>query len=309
MHRTRVLVTCRHPGPAACVRTLVEALPHRDWLVAAAPPAAQMLTGLRGRPGVDLIEMDPSAKVSVAAARRLLEQVRPEVVIRTTPATGDGLDEVIAVAVAGSVPVLCVQDFPGLGQALGADAGAAPDLVLTVDDESASWLRHRTAAPAVGIGWLGLERLRTGPPPSFLRDRVRHLLGLSSPVLLVVGSSSDISVRDELAMLEEAADLPLRGQSPQMIYRVHPRRDAEEAKALHRVVSAPLPDGALDDLTEREVLSLPDAVVSMASMFNLEVLAVATQEPLCPAPVSVFYRPSSEWNMSGFWGQIGRAHV
>jgi hypothetical protein len=328
--RPRVLATARHPGPVHCVAALAEALPGLDWVIAASGAAAaglaawypalgQRVTVL----GADAPDGDwaahadpadlPAARTLLAACRRLADRIQPDLVVRTTPATGFGADELIGTAVAGRAPVLCIQDFPGLGLALGGGqhpvATATAAEVATVDATSAGWIERRHAVPARVLGWIAHERLARFPAYSPAREAARAGLGVGGQkIALLVGSSSDVAVGAEAAMITAACGLarlaalrPLR-----LAYRAHPRRSAAQRERLQRTFAAAAGASALAiprSLAEAALLALPDVVVSRASVLNLEVLAYAgTAGDVRAMPISVYCGADAPELFPGYWG-------
>jgi hypothetical protein len=334
----RVLVTVRHPGPVHCVAALVLAVPGLDWVVAASGAAVTCLR--RDHPDLAsrtmtvaaeagwAAEADPAdldaARSLLAGCRRLADAVAPDLVIRTTPATGLGADELMATAVDGQVPVLCVQDFPGIGLTLGTGqhpvAVQGPDVVAVPEQDSARWVEQRHGVPACALGWVAHERFARFPPYATVRDQVRTRLGLAGQrVVLVAGAAAEVPEAREAALLAAACGLrDLSAVAPvRLLYRQHPRRDAATAGRLRRLFAQAAGDAAVTvpgPVAGPDLLAVADLVVSGSSVLNLEVLAYASSarsSPDCgpgisgdvpPMPVSVFCGEPAEPVFAGYWG-------
>ncbi len=322
---SRILASARHPGPAHCLAAAVAAVPEAEWNIAAHPAAAQLLAeaypevmaGARviEVPFAEAQEADhDQIRAGLAFCARLVDAIRPDVALRTTPSTGWGMDELVATAVAGRAPVIALQDFPGLGIAL--RAGAHPvavggvDAALAPDEISAGWLSDRAQAPVTPVGWLAHDRFHRSPPYDRQRAESRREAGIGASELcmLVIGSGPDISLAAEAGLVAEAA-AGAGALSPTPVtveYRLHPRRPAAEASGLAealRVALAPnarLPAGRLAPGVAG--LAAADIVISRASVMNLETMAYAATWHCADPPLSVYVLAGGQFPVAGYWG-------
>jgi hypothetical protein len=337
------LATIRHPGPAHALAAVIRANPDWSWIVAAAGVGRRVLitdhVDISSRPTIRIMtpaadgsvwrQCDPSqalaaadptvADTDLAGAERVLEGCRqllaacnPDVVVRTTPSTGIGPDELVATAAA--VPTLCIQDFYGLGSALaGRHAVANKPVagVVTIDAWAEQMVRDHTGLPTVSAGWIAHERFLHFPSYRTTRNAARQACGLLADdrLVLIVGSSPDIPLGAERELLEAVAKIGSaapRNQRTCFAYRSHPRRPAKSVELLKSV---------MDDrsmcmvqlpvvLSPAQFLAMPDIVISRASVLNIEVLAYAAteKEHVSLLPLSVYVYDDSEPLFDGYWG-------
>lgn len=300
---TRALAVVRHPGPVHMLAEVVRALPELSWTVAAQGAALNaarrdpvLAAALTPRPPDEAA----TARDPVSVCRKLVEDARPDLVVRTTPSTGEGLDEVVADVVRARVPVVCLQDFPGVGADI-----SATDLVLTVDAEAGRWVTARYGARTAAVGWVAHERFALIPPRTEVRAAFHRVAGLNGrPLALLVGASSDVPVDDEAEWIRRVT-ASLRAAEPLcdvwVTYRVHPRRAPVERERL--TAMGPSPVGPADGL-----VAAADLVLSRASVMNLEALAHAGADVLAgradPAvmPISLYVDRPDGPLFPGYWG-------
>lgn len=308
----RLLATARHPGPAHALAALLCAVPEADWTILASPDAEPVLrrraSGLNGR--VRILRIPDSEPRDVRRwVKTAVEAVDPELVVRTTPSTGYGADEALSSVIADRLPVLVLQDFPGVGQALGDDtdpAGERSRMIATPDVFGAAQLARRGLAARV-TGWIAHERFLHAPPWESARAQGRRRLGVADGdlVVLVVGSSADLQPAVDEQLLEDCAPAT-NGElgTAHLLYKAHPRRDAAGTA---RIAAASARLGARPLLMERPLLSesmilaMPDLVVSRASVMNLEALAYADVSGQ-PAPLSAYSGDFDTSTFPGYWG-------
>lgn len=308
----RLLATARHPGPAHALATFLHAVPEADWTILAAPDAEMVLrqrvSGLDGR-----VRVIRTAGHETRDVRRCVEDavkaVDPELVVRTTPSTGYGADEAIASMVAGRVPVLTLQDFPGVGQALAEHPDPADyrsRVVATPDAFGAEQLARRGLHSRV-TGWIAHERFVHAPPWPIARAQGRRRMGVADDdlVVLVVGSSADLPVTVDEQLLKGCAPATT-GElgTTHLLYKAHPRRDPEDIACVAAVLEslgARPPLSKRERLSEAMILALPDLIVSLASVMNLEALAYAAIHDQL-APLSAYCGDFDNSTFPGYWG-------
>ncbi|MEV4362639.1 hypothetical protein [Nonomuraea sp. NPDC049625] len=305
---------------------MIRSLPDIDWRIAATGVALsvaereyrELLPAVSAVPAAETSQDDlEGARRILADCADVLEAWKPDFVVRTTPSTGIGCDELIATAVAGRVPVLGLQDFPGLGQALGEAehpvAWRPCDAVATVDEIAADWVTRFKGVVARPIGWCAHDRFRSAAPYADTRRRVRGLAGLSTEsAMLVIGASADVPEDQEAAILREVANLvrwdAVGGAGPiRPNYRPHPRRPEDSVERLRQLFDKTMGGVAFElsrDIADAELRACADIVISHASVVNLETMAYASlSRELMRRPLSVYFRPTSgEPLFHGYWG-------
>lgn len=240
MRAVRVLVSARDPGGAAQIRALCPALradARLDVRVAASGPAFDLLEAAGEQPirfsparGSTHVPADGDPTPILDAARDLVRDVDPDVLLVGVSSLGAGLDEALLARAAGR-PTFALQDYPGDANAVGrAYAGT-----YFVRDEAAARLtRERFGVTAVAVGSLrhaayaGLDvaRLRAGT-----RERIGAAPG--QPVLGFFAQPAEIPGH-EAAFGHLADTLARRAVKPLVLLREHPK--FREAFAHHAAV-------------------------------------------------------------------------
>lgn len=316
-----ILATVRHLGAVHMLFGAVRLLPGCRWRIlieeGAGRTIAEHYDDVLRSVSVEFVEAHvPDVGAATRLAAELIQKHQPDLLVRTTPTGGVGLDEFLIQAdreLGAATPALALQDCHGIGQRLALPHPDPAYHVLTVDDRAAAEVETVWDAPAKAAGWLAHLRFSTGIGYAEARGRARRKLGLSDGAaqVLIVGSSSDVDPRREIAMVAAvAAELrEIVGSTPlRYAYRPHPRRPALEGAALREEVGsllAPLKANDLSALTYRELLASLDVVISAASVMNVEALAYARTEAGAGAelPLSVYPVPDEGPLFAGDWSR------
>ena len=300
-----MLVTVRHPGPATAVEAVLPALrDHCDVVILATGPAAARFATrpadcetwgphphqvrfeapIRPAPagGIDpgwTTVIDPSDTAGCAqllrAVRAVIAEVRPDVVLRTTPSEGIGIDEVLATA-AAPIPTVAFQDFYGLGWGLGpgehpvADTPAAR--VLVVDEAAADMVERHASVPSTVVGWAHLAHVATWPQHERLRSQ-HHRSGRRQVGIIGAAVDEPVSEVHRFSPIAEA----YVAAGALVAYRPHPRTPARIAAD----IQARLPrgdHGAQLAGTVQAALAAVDVVISDSSILNLEAMAYVSTD-------------------------------
>jgi hypothetical protein len=229
----RVLVSARDPGGAAQIRALCPALradARLEVRVAASGPAFDLLEAAGERPirfspagGSTHVPADGDPTPILDAARDLIRDVDPDVLLVGVSSLGVGLDEALLARAAGR-PSFALQDYPGDANAVGrAYAGT-----YFVRDEAAARLtRERFGVAAVAVGSLR-HAAYAGLDVAGLRARIRERIGAAAgqPVLGFFAQPAEIPGH-EAAFGHLADTLTRRPVKPLVLLREHPKfRDA-----------------------------------------------------------------------------------
>jgi hypothetical protein len=225
----RVLVSARDPGGAAQIRALCPALradARLEVRVSASGPAFDLLEAAGERPirfspagGSPHVPADGDPTPILDAARDLIRDVDPDVLLVGISSLGVGLDEALLARAAGR-PTFALQDYPGDANAVGrAYAGT----YLVRDEAAARLTRERFGVAAVAVGSLrhaayaGLDvaRLRAG-----IRERIGAAAG--QPVLGFFAQPAEIPGH-EAAFGHLAGTLARRPVKPLVLLREHPK--------------------------------------------------------------------------------------
>ncbi len=288
MRPVRVLVSARDPGGAAQIRALCPVLradARLDVRVAASGPAFDLLEAAGERPvrfspsgGAAHVPADGDPTSILDAARDLIRDVSPDVLLVGISSLGVGLDEAL-LARAGGRPTFALQDYPGDASAVGrAYAGT-----YFVRDEAAARLtRERFGVAAVVVGSLR-HAAYAGLDVARLRARTRERIGAGPgrPVLGFFAQPAEIPGH-ETAFGHLADTLARRSVKPLVLLREHPKfREAFDAHAAAlRRAGVTVWDGAEGDvepwLCACDVVTTPFSHCSVDYAF----LGAWSREPL-----------------------------
>lgn len=236
----RVLLSARDPGGAGSVAALARRLAGGDLfepVVAASGVALSMLrdAGVAVRPfsmadGRDHLEPGIDAEPLLRAARELMAEVRPRLVVVATSSFGVGVDE--ALLAVSEVPTLALQDFWGdVNLGLGRAAG----LYLVLDPFAEALTRRRFGVDALAVGSPKHEAYAALEIPA-MRQRMRREIELEEGERLLgwFGQSAELPGHERTfeRLLEALAE---RRERPVLVLREHPKfprlADAHLARA------------------------------------------------------------------------------
>ena len=229
MRAVRVLVSARDPGGAAQMRALCPALradTSLDVTVAASGPAFDLLDEAGERPrrfapvgGVDHVPVGGDPAPLLDAARDLIRDTDPDVLLVGISSLGVGLDEALLACAAGR-PTFALQDYPGDASAIDrAYAGT-----YFVRDEAAARLtRERFGAATVAVGSLR-HAAYAGLDVARLRAQTRERIGaaVGRPVLGFFAQPAEIPGH-EAAFTHLANALARWPARPLVLLREHPK--------------------------------------------------------------------------------------
>ena len=288
MRAVRVLVSARDPGGAAQIRALCPALradARLEVRVAASGPAFDLLEAAGERPirfspagGSPHVPADGDPTPILDAARDLIRDVDPDVLLVGISSLGVGLDEALLARAAGR-PTFALQDYPGDANAVGrAYAGT-----YFVRDEAAARLtRERFGVAAVAVGSLR-HAAYAGLDVARLRSQTRERIGAVTgrPVLGFFGQPAEIPGH-EAAFTHLADALAGRPVKPLVILREHPKSADLRARhaALLRAAGVAVHDATDGDvepwLAGCDVVATPFSHCSMDYAF----LGAWSRDPL-----------------------------
>lgn len=311
--RKTLLVTLRHPGPVDFVMAAIPKLSESLNIVILATDAAAYSLSQRysehlNQYTVRVIEICPRSDESVghlatqlslddhegmnvllAELKRVATQIAPDIVLRTTPSHSIGIDELLPVALRSTGycgPILCLQDYYGIGLALKHDehpvANVGVDAVATIDESARRMLEARLGIRATVVGWVAHEEYLSGEPYRRVREEARDMLGLhDEKLILYAGICSNLpeenDVKDFGQMIRAVSLLSKRRDKIKFGYKLHPRVTKTEAELYDTIATQAAREIDLIDLrnfpSHRHYLAAPDLIVSAASAFNLEALA------------------------------------
>jgi len=271
--KPRLLVTVRDAGPAKMIAALLPELA-RTFTTAVLCDAF-CRAGLGSGDDFQWIESGFDPHESCATA---LAIVRPDIVLRTTPAYGFGVDEAIGCALEPEIPMFCLQDHYGLGRDL-----ARVERMGVTDGLARDCAPEGAASRVDVLGWLSHERFLKAEPWRSARDVGRAKLGLRPGDLAVcyvcINEVEPMSGREDIAAFLDAAST-ISAPSRWSV-RPHPAMSAAEARWCARAAH----ESGLNILdttrlgSEREWLSAFDLLVSPASIMLVDALAFRLTDP------------------------------
>ena len=243
------------------------------------------------------------------ALQRVVGELNFTHILRTTPAHMVGVDEVIATALRENgwrQPVLCLQDFYGVGLCLrGGEISVLPhgvDRIATVDTLAAEIVsRTLPLTPVYIVGWIAHNQFVIGKPFLQARQHAREMLGLRDQDLMILyaGSKSGLPIENDLDDFIEVTDAIqglMRGNTPMALgFKAHPRMLPEEIREyadayahIHQSISPQV----IESLPYEYAVAAPDLVISSGSALNIDAIAYRATAPdsLPPnvGPVSLY---------------------
>lgn len=225
----KVLFSARDPGSVGHALALIEAFQgdgRFEVSVTAGGVALRMLrdAGVAVRPFVmsdgreHIADLTENSAPLLAAARRILEEIRPDAVISSLSSFGVGVDE--ALLAAADVPTFAMQDFWGdVNLGLRVPAG----LYLTLDEEAARLTEERWGARALAVGSPKHSRY-AGLGIAAVRREARASIGAgeADPLVGFFGQAPDIPGHEAAfrGLLEAVTRLV---PQPRLLLREHPK--------------------------------------------------------------------------------------
>jgi hypothetical protein len=285
------LYSARDPGAVGHAVALIEAFQRDgrfDVVVTASGVALRMLrdAGVSARPfsladGREYLA-DPSEDPAplLAAARQVLEEIRPDAVVSSLSSFGIGVDEAL-LATAG-VPTFAMQDFWGdVNLGLKAPAG----LYLTLDEEAARLTEERWGARALAVGSPKHSRY-AGLDIAAVRRDARASIGVNDlgPLVGFFGQAPDIPGHEEAfrALLRAVTRLV---PQPRLLLREHPKFTQHTAKHMSIAQQAGL--SVFDVTAESSVERWLVACDVVATSYSACALDHAYLSAFSPEPIGV----------------------
>lgn len=299
MRARRILLSCRDPGGVGHVLALLDAFRQRggfEMEVVASGVGLRMLqeagecAGQFALPsGHDCVQPGESVDDLRRAARGVLDELEPDLVLASLSSYGVGVDEAL-VAVA-RCPTLVMQDFWGDAN-LG--LGVPADLYLALDDFAVRLSRRRWGITAVPVGSPKHSRYR-GIDVTALRREARARIEVDESQALVgfFGQSPEIpghesAFRDFVTAIAEIRPRPVLLLRQHL--KFHDRR--EEQAALARAAALRVIDVS-DESSVEPWLAACDVVGTPFSLCALDH-AYLSAYSRAPIGVVVFLLPNRE---------------
>lgn len=298
MSRTRrVVLSARDPGGVGHVLALAEAFRARgnDTRVVASGVALRMLRGggeivqpFEFGGSRDFVEVGAPMHELLGAARAVLDEIQPDLVLGSLSSYGVGVDEAL-VAVA-RCPTFVMQDFWGDAN-LG--LGVAAGLYLALDEFAVEVTRQRWGLPAVAVGSPKHSRYARCDVARMRRE-ARSELGVTDGQVIIgfFAQSPDIPGHESAFQELARAVASLRG--PVFLLRQHLKfqhRRAEQIAFLTdlglRVIDVSDRDRAEPWLAACDVVATP---FSLSALDHAYLSAYSTE----PIGVVLFLLPNQE---------------
>lgn len=302
----KVLFSARDPGAVGHALALVEAFRgdgRFEVSVTASGVALRMLrdAGVPVRPFVmsdgreHFADLTENPAPLLAAARQVMEEIRPDAVISSLSSFGVGVDE--ALLATADVPTFAMQDFWGdVNLGLKVPAG----LYLTLDEEAARLTEERWGARALAVGSPKHSRY-AGLDIAAVRREVRASIGAREvdSLLGFFGQPPDIPGHEAVfrGLLEAVTRLVPR---PRLLLREHPKftQHTEGHVSLVRQAGLTVTDVTAESSVERwliacDVVATPYSACALdhayLSAFSPEPIGVALYL-LCNPEIRAFMR-------------------
>ena len=291
-----MLITLRHPGPVQAIAPVLPILVQQcEVFVLATDSAARLLFNryveytakcriycrVNHRwvaaheellPFLDISEFDTQTDSGylwlVRSLGEFITQIRPDIILRTTPAVRWGIDEAITDLQDTFGPgcrLLCYQEYYGCGRGLKTFRGT----ILTLDEDAVQICREQNII-STPVGWLSRLNNKRFPPYLVSRQNVRRQfkLGEEDRALLYCMTASgcfDSEYEIFSAFLRHTKDQKL-------FVKFHPRT-SEAEKDRYLALLRQKKFQSVDSLPYEELLSFPDFIISTASAMNIDSLS------------------------------------
>jgi hypothetical protein len=284
----KVLCSARDPGGASHLLALVEAFQASERFAVALAASGAAYEHLRQRglspqqfqlpDGRDHLEIGEDPGPLLDAARRVLEDVKPEAVLVSLSSFGVGIDE--ALLATARVPTFAMQDFWG---DVNLGLGTPAELYFVLDEEAAQLTRARWSVRAMAVGSPKHARYARLDIPA-MRQATRGDRGIRAeePLVGFFAQSPDMPGHD--ATFEEFVNAATRLQPrPTLLVRGHPKFPASR----HGMVAVAEQAGlrVLDVTGEDDLESWLAACDVVATPFSACGLDHAYLSAYSPAPI------------------------
>lgn len=295
---SKILITVRDPGPLQAVATIVNKLKEKNCVFVLASGIAEKLivkdyqeqflgvhlllesTVLgknvfteKNKEGVPFFhttfksQIEEGYSLLVRSLEKLLTQIMPDKILRTTPAYGYGIDEAIIDA-AERIGILkccyCYQESYFVGN----DLFKLTNPVATVDDHARNFLISKNIS-STDVGWLNCGRFLSFRHYNEARALARAKLNLNeNNIAILYCTTATGNTKAEISHFK----CFLSCVTTERIYiKFHPRTKNEERKKY--IECAEIKHfSVVDDLAFEECISFADFIVSSASMINIDCI-------------------------------------
>jgi hypothetical protein len=269
--RSTILVTVRTNGAAAAMAWPVKLMCQRfnTLVLCGSPERRRILLECAEAGAATFLVTDKPTPADVAS---ILREHSPSLCVRSTPSSGEGPDEWLAGAlraVQAQVPIVALQDDPGVGRALN-DA----TIITVVDEEAKGQLDPRLRRRSRVIGWTAYDGMAEGPGP--LEARLQGRASLSLPMnqqvaMYLTGAGGGAPEADNLTLsLRALQQVP---ESPLLLVKPHPRLGAEAEALRSSLAGRENAYWASGELPQRAWLVLADVLLSANSSMHRDLAA------------------------------------
>lgn len=291
----KLFITLRHPGPAQAIMAILPDLCTRYYVAIVASDVAltmiskyiqnpldnlQVYGSINGdwncvqchnmNDNWDTLQFSSSSEPGyidlIHRLAKLIKQYRPNIALRTTPASLWGVDEALAEAcfLAGvHCQCRCYQEWYHCGQGL----EQFPD-EIAVTDKIAVELLNQDGIKARPVGWINALLFRNQRPYAQMRKDSRTQLGLNDEEIAILYCAS--TCEDIAAELSHFASFATLAFGAKLFIRFHPRTSIEEREAyLQEAAGIPI---TVDELPLEASIAFADYLVSVGSAINMDSL-------------------------------------
>jgi len=225
-----------------------------------------------------------SIKVLKDALCILLNQIKPNIILRTTPAYGIGIDEIIFTAAKQlrlPVTLKCYQESVGVGKCLTnneheiATAGCVDVAVISKEAEALFFLKRIETflvGDVLGDCWYD----RNDFADSRQKARVKLNIDLKDYCVLYVASKIDDKYAEYLLFQVFLASMVQAKGIDHIFLKFHPRHTELDKEQYYKICKgANLKVIDINQLEYNECLAVANLVISIASNMNIEVIQYA----------------------------------
>lgn len=272
--KKRLLIVARDPGPIALLKAVWPDLKVvYDLCLLIEDRSAKFIEWV---PDTERLII-PVSEPCEQGCERALRWFHPDIVLRTTPAHGSGVDELIFAAmnaVRCPAPLFCIQDHYGIGQGL-----LEAHSVATVDAIAAKLVQEQYGVDAAVVGWAAHQHYVSGMPwiEARVLSRKNVGIGLRDQLILYAGICSGLSSEEDFRDFTEVvcALQKIENLGFAVAAKPHPRHSAAtQALYFDKIHKAGLKIVDVSGLCEERLrLAVADVIISPASVMNIDALA------------------------------------
>jgi len=295
----RVLISARDPSTAGAVKILVEEFLNNgqvELILATQFPATQSLSKIfKSIKHISVPDLSDDDEL-INYARKLLDEIQPDIVITGISGPGYGIDEVLlATCARDDASPYAVQSYWGdINEAFGARA----QVYLVIDDFAAKLTSQKTGKPTEVIGSMTYRDYNQFDTEQIRADFREEFIGNFDLLIGLIGQPIEASNSYDITLKAFADALGEQHLDIGIVYRPHPKETFEQRERTRDIFSkqgVTLYEGENFEL--ETLLCGMDLVVSAFSTcgYDLQQLLLVSEKPLAVPVYLMFEEKLTRW--------------